>query len=174
MKQIVASALLLLSTAAVLNAQSAGQQVAVMKMLLPGTTAIGVLSGSMTDKKVEDLTKAGTAQGVKVIVARPKEPREVGALYKKLISQEGVRLILVPDSEDPLVLGIAFDYLREQAVQDKIGICVLDEDLVAKGALCAVQLKDGKVQVSVNQKMAVLIGATIPPEGTSSVSFVAR
>jgi hypothetical protein len=155
-------------------AQSTGQQIGVMKMLMPGTTAVGVLSSTMSEKKVEELARAGAGQGVKVVIGRPKDLKDVATFYRKLTVEGGIKLILVPEKEDDLILSASFDYLREQAVGDKVGICVLDESLVAKGALCAVTLVEGKVKVVVNQKMAALIGAVVPTEGSAASMFVAR
>jgi ABC-type uncharacterized transport system substrate-binding protein len=168
-------ALLMVAGAADLgNAQSAGQQVAILKMLKPGTTVIGVLTTTATDKSMESLTRAGTGQGVKIVFARPKGPGEVSTLYRKLVADDQLKLILVPDVQDELILGMAFDYLRDQSIADKVGLCVLDESYVAKGALCAILSENGKVRVVVNQKMAQLVSATVPAEGTTSALFVAR
>jgi ABC-type uncharacterized transport system substrate-binding protein len=154
--------------------QSAGQQIAVLKMLKPGTSVVGVLTTTTSDKLMEGLTRAGAAQGVKVVFARPKAPGEVSALYKKLVADDQLKLILVPDSQDELILGLAFEYLRDQALADNVGLCVLDESFVGKGALCAITLENGKIRVVVNQKMAQLVGATVPAEGSTSALFVAR
>ncbi len=150
-----------------------GQQVAVLKALNPGIAMVGVLASSVTEKRMEEITKAAMGQNVEVIFARPKDARDIASFYRKLVTEKGVKVLWLPQDDDNLVLGVGFDYLREQAVSDKVGICVVDEDLVGKGALCAMEVKGGKVTAVVNQKVASLLGVNVPST-QGSIAYLLR
>lgn len=152
---------------------SLGQQVAVMKALKPDLKTVGVLSGNMTDKLSQDLTRAGISQSITVVIAKPKDQREVAGLYKKLVSEKKIQMLWLPDGGDEVTSGVSSDYLRENTAMDGVGLCVTEKNLVVGGALCSVQLENGKLTVYVNKKIASVVGVTIPPEG-SGITFIAQ
>ncbi len=152
---------------------SLSQQVAVMKALKPDLKTIGVLAGSLTDKLTQDLTRAGLGQGITVVIAKPKDPREVVSLYKKLFADRKIQILWLPDASDEVVSGVSIDYLKENTVMDGVGLCVDDRKHVAGGALLSVQSEGGKLVAYVNKKIAAVVGAAIPGEGTG-ISFVSQ
>ncbi len=155
------------------NQPTLGQQVAVLKALNPGISTVGVLASSVSEKRMEEITRAGMGQHVEVIFARPKDARDVASFYRQLVSEKGVKVLWLPEDDDNLVLGVGFDYLREQAISDKVSICVVDESLVSKGALCAMEVKGGKVTAVVNQKLAALLGVNVP-SAQGSIAYLLR
>jgi hypothetical protein len=152
---------------------SYGQQVAVMKVLKPDLKIIGVLGSNLSDKNVQDLTRAGMAQGVTVVIAKPKDPREVGALYKRLVSDKKIQILWLPDGSDEVMMGISIDFLTENTAMDRVGLCVTEKKLVASGVLCSILTENGKLVVYVNKKIASVIGVAVPGEG-SEINFVSQ
>jgi hypothetical protein len=69
--------------------------------------------------------------------------------------------------------GIGFEYLRESALADRVGVFVPQESMLAKGALCFVTTSGGKIKVYINQRIAQVIGATIPSD-PSADRYVVR
>ncbi|HTY38092.1 MAG TPA: hypothetical protein VMH23_13325 [Bacteroidota bacterium] len=160
----------------VLNAQAAsyGQQVAVAKALKPGLTTLGIFATNLSDKAIEQISRAAAGQGVKVVVAKPQDAGQVSAFYTKLVSEKKAELIWLPDASDNMLLGIGFEFLRAKALGDKVGLIVPQESLVASGGLCTVQLDGGKVKVIVNQKIAQMIGLSVPSDAGESITYVSR
>jgi hypothetical protein len=150
-----------------------GQQVAVMKVLKADLKTVGVLSGNISDKATQDVTRAGLAQGITVVVAKAKDPREVAVLYKKLVTEKKIQMLWLPEAGDDLVMGVSMDYLKENTAMDRIGLVVPEKKMVAGGALCSVLNENSKLIVYVNKKMASVVGAVIPGEG-SDINFVAQ
>lgn len=167
----MASCLALFTLPSLAQKASLGQQVAVMKVLKADLKIVGVLAGSLTDKMTQDLTRAGLQQGITVVIAKPKDPREVVSLYKKLISEKKIQMLWLPDGGDDIVMGVSIDYLKENTAMDGIGLLVAEKKLVASGVLCSVQLENGKLTAYVNKKIASVVGAVVPGEG-SDISFV--
>jgi len=152
---------------------SLSQQIAVMKALKPELKTVGVLAGSLTDKLTQDLTRAGLGQGITVVIAKPKDPREVVSLYKKMVSERKIQILWLPDAADEVVSGVSIDYLKENTAMDGVGLCVDDKKHIASGALLCVQSEGGKLTAYVNKKIAAVVGAAIPGEGTG-ISFVSQ
>lgn len=150
-----------------------GQQVAVMKVLKADLKTVGVLAGTMSDKLTQDLTRAGLAQGVTIVIAKPKDQRDVVSLYKKLVSERKIQMLWLPDASDDVVSGVSVDYLKENTAMDGVGLCTTEKKLVASGALVSVQSENGKLVAYVNKKIAAAVGAVVPGEG-SDINFVSQ
>ncbi len=175
----IAAGLLLCSavfmgTATAQNAASYGQQIAVAKALKPGLATLGVFGSNLTDKAIEQISRAATGQGVKVVVAKPEDAGQVSSFYSKLVSEKKAELIWLPDPSDAMLLGVGFEFLRAKAVADKVGLIVPQESLVASGGLCTILTDGGKLRVIVNQKIAQMIGLTVPTGGGETITYVAR
>ncbi len=169
----VAACMVLFAFPVLAQKASFGQQVAVMKVLKADLKIVGVLAGTLNDKMSQDLTRAGLSQGVTVVIAKPKDQREVGSLYKKLLNEKKIQMLWLPDANDDVVNGVGIDYLRENTAMDGVGLCVTEKKLVSGGVLCSVQLENGKLIVYVNKKIASVVGAVIPGEG-GDINFVAQ
>jgi hypothetical protein len=175
------AAVLVLMLAVILStnlalAQKAGsaQQIAVAKTIKSGLTTIGILSSTIDDKGIEGWTRAGMTQGIKIIIGKPKSMSEIAGLYKSIVKDKGAQLILIPDAADELMTGIGFEFLRESSVADQVGVMVPLETLVASGGLCYVTNEGGKLKAFVNQRMAQVIGANVPSEPGTSVTYVVK
>ncbi|MBI5474991.1 MAG: hypothetical protein HY961_21830 [Ignavibacteriae bacterium] len=155
-------------------AQNYGQQIAVMKMMNPNLKSVGVFGSALTDKNVQDLTRAGLGQGVQIVIGRPKDAREISSIYKKMVSEKSIQLIWIPDASDQLMVGVGFEFLRSNALPDKIGLIVPNTSMLASGALCTVQLEGGKLTAYVNSQVAGLLGANTPSDPASGIAFVAK
>lgn len=153
---------------------SYGQHIAIAKKMKPGLATLGIIGSNLSDKMIEQISKAATGQGVKIVVAQPQDAGQVASFYNKLTGEKKVEMIWFPDPGDHMILGIGFEFLREKAVADKIGLIVPQESLVASGGLCTVLLEGGKLKVMVNRKIAQLIGLSVPAESSESVTFVSR
>lgn len=153
---------------------SYGQQIAVMKMLKANLGTVGVLSSTISNKTMEDITRAAAGQGVKVVFARPKEAMEIAGYYKRLVGEKSVEVIWIPDVNDQLLLGIGFEFLKENTLPDKIGLYVPDQKFVSSGALCSVLSVSGKLTAYVNQKIARVVGVSVPSEEGSAVTYVSQ
>jgi ABC-type uncharacterized transport system substrate-binding protein len=160
-------------TARAQSPASFAQQLAVLKILKPGLTTIGVIQSGLSEKAMQDIRRAGLGQGVKVVIGKASSPGEVGPLYQKLVGEEGAQGIWIPDASDKMLLGIGFTYLREKALSDKVALLVPDESLVQSGAFCSVQSDGQKLTAFVNQRIAEVLGATIPGGG-QDISYVTR
>ncbi|KAB2925924.1 MAG: hypothetical protein F9K22_01125 [Bacteroidetes bacterium] len=151
-----------------------GQQIALLKMLKPDLESIGVLSTSLNEKDVQQYTRSSLQQGVKLYVAEPKDARDIPSLYKKLVAEKKVQLILIPSVEDRIMLDVGYEFLKENTLLDRIGVCVPDVRFIANGAFFSVAKEEGKLVVTVNQRIAALVGASIPSQPNPSISFVTR
>ena len=173
---LIAGFIVLGTTTSVLRAQTLGtrsQQIAAMKSLKPGLKAIGVMASTLTDDDLQEITRYGLGQGIEMIFARPKASRDIAAMYKKMITDNKVEMIWMPDPGDQTMLTAGFEFLRENALLDKVGLCVPDEKMVESGALCVVVKNSGKLVVHINRKIAEVLGIAIPQE-SGSMTFVAQ
>jgi uncharacterized protein YunC (DUF1805 family) len=157
-------------------AQKAGyaQQFAILKRLKPELTTIGVLGSTLSEKNIEDLTRAAVGQGLKIAIGVPKSMPDIAQLYRKLVSEKGAQIIFIPDANDNIMLGNGFEYLRESALSDRIGIMVPQQSLVSGGALCSVTMEDGKYKAFVNQRIAQAVGANVPADGGAKVTYIVQ
>ncbi len=151
-----------------------GQQIAVIKTIVPGVNSIGVMTSSLREKALEQIVRAATGQGVKVVVAKPEELSQITGLYNELVKDKKVNLLWIPDPEDKMLLGSGFDFLREKALGDKIGILVPQQSLVSLGALCSVVSENGKLTAYVSQRIAPLVGASVPAGDGSTILYIAK
>jgi hypothetical protein len=156
------------------NAVTFGQQIAILKMIKPDLDAVGIMSTSLTEKEIGSMMRSSLQQGVKIFVAQPKDAREIPTFYKIMISEKKVQLILIPNADDKLLLDIGYEYLKENTMLDRIGVCVPDVKFLSNGAFFAIDKENGKLVAYVNQKVAVLVGAAIPAQENPSITFVAR
>ncbi|MCX8125400.1 MAG: hypothetical protein N3F66_14725, partial [Spirochaetes bacterium] len=76
-----------------------GQQIAVAKMIKPGLTTIGVIGSKLDDKAIEAWTRAGLALGVKVIIGLPKTVRDIPQVYRTLVKEKKVELLLIAEQD---------------------------------------------------------------------------
>jgi ABC-type uncharacterized transport system substrate-binding protein len=153
---------------------SYGQQIAVAKMLRAGLATIGVMTSNLSDKAIEQINRAATAQGVKIVVAKPQDASQISAFYAKLVSEKKAELIWIPDGGDQMLTGVGFEFLRAKALGDKIGLMVPSESMVPSGGLCTVLSEGGKVRVIVNQRIAQIIGISVPSESTAAISYESK
>jgi|SRR5208283_3610837 len=166
--------LLVMSNAAAQSKPSFGQQIAVMKLLQPDLKIIGVMGTGLSEKEIQDITRAGLAQATQIIIGLPQDPRDISQIYKKMITEKKVQIIWIPNANDYMMMGIGFEYLRSNTLLDKIGLCIPDPALLSSGAFCSVQIENGKVTAYVNQKIASLLGVRIPVDAGSSVTYVSQ
>lgn len=175
--EFVFALLIIVIFATILHAQSNApyaQQIAVVKKMKGDIATIGVLTTTLSEKSIEQMGRAATGLGVKIILAQPKEASELPSLYKKLVKEKGVQLLWIPDPNDKLMIGVGFEFLRENALPDKIGIIVPDQALVMTGGLCSIITEGGKLRVVVNQRIAQMIGAIIPNDTADPVAYIVR
>ncbi len=151
-----------------------GQQLFLLKSLKPGVKTVGVMGAALTDADVQSLTRAGMGIGLTVVVARPGNARDVAVLYKKLISESKAEMLLVTAGGGPWFEEASVEYLRENAVLDRVGLCVPTKDQLTGGALCCIQSEGGKLVVHVNQKVANVVGAAVPSEQSGSIAYVVQ
>ncbi len=173
----IISIILLLSFFTTLSfAQKAsnGQQIAVAKSLKPNLTTIGVISSKLDEKGIEGWTRAGMALGVKVIIGLPKTVRDVPSVYKTLVKEKKVEMLIIPDADDDVMTGMGFDYLREVALNDKIGIFAPKTEMVNNGAICTVINDNGNLKAFINQKIAQVLGLSVPAETGPSITYVVQ
>jgi ABC-type uncharacterized transport system substrate-binding protein len=151
-----------------------GQQISVLKSLKGDLQVIGVISSTLNENDVANLTRSALQMGIKIFVAEPKSPKEIPELYRKLVSEKKVQLILIPTSDDKMVLQFGFDFLKENSMLDKIGLCVPDLEFLAQGGMCFIGKENGKFMVYVNQKVSAFMGVTVPQNESPSINFVLR
>ena len=176
--QIAFYGFLLLMTHAVFPSsglsQGYGQQIAVMKILNPNLKSIGVFGSTLSDKSIQDLTRAGMGQNIQVVIGRPKDAKEISAIYKKMVYEKNIQMIWLPDATDQLMLGVGFEFLRSTTLPDKIGLFVPNQAMLSSGALCSVQVESGKVTAYVNHQVAGVLGANVSIDPSSGIAFVAK
>jgi ABC-type uncharacterized transport system substrate-binding protein len=151
-----------------------GQQMFLLKSLKPGTKSIGVIGAALSDADVQSLTRAGMGLGLTVVVARPTNARDVAVLYKKLVADNKIELLLVAPGGGDWFEGASVEYLRENALLDRVGLCVPTMAHLAGGALCSIQSENGKLVVHVNQKVANVVGAAVPADQSASIAYVVK
>ncbi|MBP8976477.1 MAG: hypothetical protein KBG83_07160 [Bacteroidetes bacterium] len=169
---LVAFSLSIISSEAYAQKATYGQQIAIAKVIKPGLTTIGVIGSKLDDKSIEGWTRAGLALGVKIIIGLPQNVRDVPSVYKTLVKDKKVELLLIADANDELMTGMGFDYLREVALNDHIGIFAPKPEMVNNGAICTVISDNGQLKAYVNQKLAQVLGLTVPTESGPSISYV--
>ncbi len=178
MKKTIYAVLMLCTVLPVmLSAQSKasfGQVLGVIKKLKTDLTVVGVMSSTLSSKDIESMTRAAMQQGVKLYVTEPKDVREVSALYKALVNDKKAQLIIIPDNADKTMTGMGFDFIKENATIDRIGICAPDPSLIAQGAMCSIVKENEKIIVYINQKVLAFVNAKMPAEEITSISFVLK
>ena len=153
---------------------SNSQQIAAMKVLNPGLKTIGVIGSTLSDKDLSDITRYGLGMGVEMVFARPKDASEIATLYKKMVADKKIQMVWIPDANDKTMLDIGFEYLKDETLVDKIGLCVPKQELTQSGALCSVYKEEGKVVVYVNKRIAAVLGIALPQEQSPSITYVVR
>ncbi len=153
---------------------SFGQQIAILKMVKPDLEVIGIMTTTISEKDISSYTRSALQQGVKIFIAQPKDARDIPVLYKKLITEKKAQLIFIPSSEDKTMLEVGYEFLKENALLDKVGICVPLSSLMSNGAFFALDKTDGKLTAYVNERVASIVGAMIPKQENPSITFVAR
>lgn len=173
---IAAAALLLFSVQPAMTQTAAtyAQQIAAMKHICPELKMVGVLGSKLTERDMQNLTRAAMTQNVEVVVGRPKSLHDIASIYKTMVTERQATLIWIPDSEDVLVVREGFEFLRTRTLHDNIGLCVPTPSLLASGGLMSVQYEDKKLTVYINHRIAALIGATTPDTGGGAIAFVSR
>jgi ABC-type uncharacterized transport system substrate-binding protein len=172
---VVLAAMTLTGPTAMAQSKAAyGQQLFLLKSLKPSAKTVGIIGASLTDQEVQSLTRAGMGVGLSVVVGRPANARDVAVIYKKLISDNKVDLLLVVPGGGDWFSGASVEYLVENSVLDRVGLCVPSLGQMQGGALCTIQSDNGKLVVHVNQKVANVVGATVPAEQNSSIAYVVR
>ncbi|GEM_PF-1983973 len=151
-----------------------GQQIFLMKTLKPSLKKVGIITFNLSDEEVEQMTHASLGLGVKTIVARAAENREISGLYRKLITEYNAEMIWIPENDEKLILGVGMEFLLSNSIEDKVGLCVPTRDGVSKGALCCFQSENNKFTVFVNQRIAAVVGAAIPSQHDSRISYVVQ
>jgi hypothetical protein len=132
------------------------------------------MGAALSDADVQSLTRAGMGIGLTVVVARPANARDVAVLYKKLVSENKIELLLVTTGGGAWFEEASVEYLRENAVLDRVGLCVPIKGQLTGGALCSIQSENGKLVVHVNQKVANVVGAAVPSEQNGTIAYVVQ
>ena len=168
---------LLLMTASGADAQSKltyAQNIFLLKTLKPSLKNIGVIASTLSDQEVKAIGKAALGQGIKVTIAKVTDVSEISGLYKMLINEHNAELVWIPDRSDEILLGVGFEFLRENTILDRVGLIVPTKDLVAKGALCSLETANEKVVVYVNKRIAQVDGINPPTSQDPSVQYVLK
>jgi len=165
--------LIMVSTLAAQTPAGYPQQLFVMTKLVPSLKTIGVISSNATDQLIQRTNIAGLPYGVKVYIAKAGTPRDIPGLYQSLIKKE-VQMIWIPDKSDEMMMEKGFEYLREMALENKIGLCVPETKMIPEGALCSIQLEGNKVVAYINKRVAQVTGATIPNDPNGSVKYIIK
>ena len=131
------------------------------------------MSRSYGEKEIASINRASQQNGMEVFVAQPNDPREVSELYKKFVNDKKVQLIIIPSQDESMLLGVAFEFLAENSVLDKVGLCVPNQEKLQQGALCYVTKENGKFTVYINQRISSVVGVNIPAE-TPSITYVSK
>ncbi|MBW7886965.1 MAG: hypothetical protein H3C35_01215 [Bacteroidetes bacterium] len=155
-------------------AVSFGQQVAVLKSLKSDLQVLGVMSSTLNEKEIANITRTATQQGLKLFVAQITKPQDIAQFYKKLVSEKKAQIILIPSADDDMMLRFGFDFLKENTVVDKIGLCVPDVSYLSQGAFCFITKEEGKIKAYVNQRISAFVGAAIPKEENPSIDYVVK
>lgn len=151
-----------------------GQDIFLLKSLKPSLKNIGIMESKLFSKDIESIARAAAGQGIKITVAKVIDVREISGLYKSLVLDHHVEMLWIPDAHDNLLLGIGFEFIQENAILDRIGLCVPVKDLVDRGALCSIEEESGKLIVYVNQRIALIDGLQSPTSQNPAIEFVAR
>ena len=149
-----------------------GQNMYLMKSLLPSLQNVGVIASTLTQADIQSLGRAAAALGLKVSVAQVTELRDVAAMYKRLVNDYRVDMIWIPDKNDALLLGIGFEYLRENSIVDRIGLLVPARQFVSKGALCSLERDNGILTVYFNKRVASVDGIKTPAQQGDGITYV--
>jgi len=155
-------------------ALSFGQQVYLMKTLKPSLKSIGIISFNLTDEEAGKLARAGLALGVKTTVARVNDNHEISDLYRKLVGECNAEMIWIPENDDRMIRGVGMEFLLSSAIEDKVGLCVPTRDAVSKGALCCFQMDKNKYTIYINQRIAGVVGAAVPSQQDSRITYIVQ
>ncbi len=172
-----ATFLLLAATPGSLSAQSPArlaQQVMALKEMNPNLKTVGIIGTTLSDQNIQDVVRAGLGQGVQIVVGRPKSAREISEIYKKMVKERNIQIVWLTDPSDETMLGIGFEYLRNNAPLDKVGIAVPLTNFLGNGAFCSVQLEDGKVVSYMNAKVSEALGLKLPTGEASGIKYVSK
>jgi len=118
--------------------------------------------------------RAALGQGIKIAIAKVNDVSEISSLYKSLITEHSAELVWIPNVNDDILLGVGFDFLRENTILDRVGLCVPAKELVAKGALCSVESQNEKVVVYLNKRIAQVDGINPPTSQDPTIQYVVQ
>lgn len=147
------------------------QHFAIMKMVRPNLKTVGVLGSKLTEKNMQDITRAALSQGIVVFIGRPATIRDLGSIYRKMVADRKISLLWLPDPEDILLTEEGFEFIRTRALHDDLGLCVPTLSLVNAGGLMSVQREGNTVTVHINHRIAELIGTATPSTSSDAIAF---
>ncbi len=150
------------------------QNLFLLKTLKPSLKSIGVIASTLSDQEIKAIGKAALGQGIKVTVAKVTDVSEISSLYKMLVTEHSAELVWIPDRSDEILLGVGFEFLRENTILDRVGLIVPTHDLVAKGALCSLEPANEKVVVYLNKRIAQVDGINLPTSQNPSIQFIVQ
>ncbi len=153
---------------------SFGQQVYLMKTLKPSLKRVGIITFNVTDDEAGKFVRAAMALGVKTTVARANDDHEISGIYRKLVAEHNADMIWIPEGDDKLILGVGMEFLLASTIEDKVGLCVPTRDGVSKGALCCFQMENNKYTVYINQRIAEVVGAAVPSQQDSRITYIVQ
>jgi hypothetical protein len=145
-----------------------------MKTLKPSLKRVGVITFNLTDDEAQKIARAGMALGVKTTVAHVNDNNEISGIYRKLVAEDNAEIIWILESDEKLILGVGMEFLLTSTIEDKVGLCVPTRDGVSKGALCCLQMENNKYTVYVNQRIAGVVGAAVPSQQDSKITYIVQ
>jgi hypothetical protein len=149
------------------------QQIYAMKMIQGNLNTVGVMGNSLTDDQMQQLTRAGHTQGVRVVIGKVDNARDISGVYRAMVGSEKVQVIWLPDPDDKMIMSSGFDFLRQNTIADRVGLYVPAADYVTNGALAAILTNGGNIEIHYNSRIAGRVGVSMPGDD-STVTFIER
>ena len=151
------------------------QQLAVMKEIKPATKVVGVLCNvEQNEAFIKKANRAAASLGLQVIFADVKQVKDISTQFRLLASSHDMDFLWIINVDEVVMSNLGKEYLFKNSVLNRIPISVPTRELVAEGGTFYAELEEGKIKLTINQKVAQALQLMVPEQYKATVNYVAN
>ncbi len=149
------------------------QSLGTMKVIVPDMKTVGILCNPEKNEALLKKAQKGAAiLQLNIVLIEVKSMSDYSTQYRSAISDHHLDFLWVPGMDDNILSAAGKEFLFKNAALDRIPLMVPTPDLAGEGALCALKVTDGKLEIYLNNKLAQFFQITIPEEYKEKVKYV--
>ncbi len=151
------------------------QQLMVMKEIKPATKVVGVLCNvEQNEAFIKRANRAASSLGLQIIFADVRQVKDISTQFRLLSSSHDMDFLWIINVDEIIMSPIGKEYLFKNSVLSRIPVSVPTRELVAEGGTFYAELEEGKIKLTVNQKIAQALQLTVPEQYKATVNYVAN